>query len=169
MAAVLGQLAQHVEVDPAQRERAAPVPADDVVHPQGGRRAAGRLARLAVRPLDGGDGVLVVEDERLVRRRGDADLGPRPAGDCLVEPHLLDEGRVLHQAEQRGLGRHQRPARLLLGQPVQAVVQSCSVLVEEHLDLGARRLVDDVLGEGRGKGRHRRSIPSPSAQEQLAR
>ena len=32
--AVLGQLAQHVEVDPAQRKPAASVPVDDVVHPE---------------------------------------------------------------------------------------------------------------------------------------
>jgi hypothetical protein len=31
VAAVLGKLTQHVEVDPAQRERAAPVAVDDVV------------------------------------------------------------------------------------------------------------------------------------------
>jgi hypothetical protein len=41
------------------------------------------------------------------------------------------------------------------------------VLVEEHLDLGSRRLVDDVLGGGRGKGRHRRSIPSRSARSNV--
>ena len=33
--AVLGQLAQHVEIHPAQRERAAPVAVDHVVQPQG--------------------------------------------------------------------------------------------------------------------------------------
>jgi hypothetical protein len=31
--------------------------------------------------------------------------------------------RVLDQAEERGPGRHQRPACLLLGQPVQAMVE----------------------------------------------
>ena len=36
--AVLGEFAQHVEVDPAQRERAAPVAVDPVVQPQGRRR-----------------------------------------------------------------------------------------------------------------------------------
>jgi len=35
MPAMLGELAQHVEVHPPQRERAAPVAADDVVKPQG--------------------------------------------------------------------------------------------------------------------------------------
>ena len=33
--AVLSELAQHVQVHPAQRERAAPVAVDDVVQPQG--------------------------------------------------------------------------------------------------------------------------------------
>jgi len=38
--AVLSKLPEHVEVHPAQRERAAPVAADCVVQPQGCRRAA---------------------------------------------------------------------------------------------------------------------------------
>ena len=73
MAAVLRKLPQHVQVDPAQRQWAAPVAVHQIVEPQGA--AAGRdLAGLAVCLLDGGDGVAVVEDERLVRRRRDADL-----------------------------------------------------------------------------------------------
>ena len=76
--AVLGELAQHVEVHPAQRERAAPVTADDVIQSQGRGRAARGLACLAVGLLDGGDGVAVLQDERLVRGRGDADLGTGP-------------------------------------------------------------------------------------------
>ena len=40
VAAVLGKLTQHVEVDPAQRERAAPVAVDHVVQAQGCGRAA---------------------------------------------------------------------------------------------------------------------------------
>jgi hypothetical protein len=39
--AVLGEFAQHVEIYPAQRERAAPVAVDQVVEPQGCCRAAG--------------------------------------------------------------------------------------------------------------------------------
>jgi hypothetical protein len=35
MPAVLGELAQYVEVHPVQRERAAPVAVDPVVQPQG--------------------------------------------------------------------------------------------------------------------------------------
>jgi hypothetical protein len=44
--------------------------------------------------LDGGVGVVVIEDERLVWRRGDADLGTRPAPAGFVEPDLLGESRV---------------------------------------------------------------------------
>ena len=35
----------------------------------------------------------------------------------------LNEGRMLHQARQRGPGRCQRPARLLLSQPAQAAIE----------------------------------------------
>jgi Protein of unknown function (DUF998) len=40
---------------------------------------------------------------------------------------------VLHQAQQRGPGRHQRPARLLLSQPVQTAIKRTAVLIEERL------------------------------------
>jgi len=39
------------------------------------------------------------------------------------------------QAQQCGPRRHQRPACLLLGQPVQAAIESTAVLVEERLEL----------------------------------
>jgi hypothetical protein len=71
---------------------------------------------------------------------------PISACDSLVEPDLLDDGGVLHQAQQCGPGRHQRPACLLFGQPVQAAIELTAVLVEEHLELGPGRLVDGVLG-----------------------
>jgi hypothetical protein len=35
MPAVLGEFAQHVEIHPAQRKRAAPVAVDNVVQPEG--------------------------------------------------------------------------------------------------------------------------------------
>ena len=104
--------------------------------------------------LDGGNGVGVMKNERLVRVRGDADLGPRPACDRFVEPDLLDERRVLHQAQQGGPGRHQRSAHLLLAQPVQAGVELTAVLVDEHLELDAGGLVDDVLCGLRRGERH---------------
>jgi hypothetical protein len=83
---------------------------------------------------------------------GNADLGARPAGDRLVEPHLLDEGRVLHKAQEGGPRGHQPAARLLLGQSVQAGVEAAAVLVQERLELRPGRLVDDVLGGRRGQG-----------------
>jgi len=116
-----------------------------------GGGAAGGLAGRAVGLLDPRDGVAVLEDERLVRRRRDADLGARAAGDGLVEPDLLHEGRVLDQPEQGGPGGHQRPPCLLLGQPVETGVQGGTVLVEEAFELDPERLVDDVLGERPGK------------------
>jgi hypothetical protein len=68
---------------------------------------------------------------------------------------------VLHQAQQCGPGRHQRPARLLLGQPVQAAIESTAVFVEEHLELGTHWLIDDILSERRWKGGHKRRISGP--------
>ena len=77
-------------------------------------------------------------------------------------PGLPGEGRVLHQARQRGPRRHQRPPRLLPGQPVQAASERPAVLAGEHLELGPGRLIDDVPGGRRREGRHLRSIPRPS-------
>jgi hypothetical protein len=54
---------------------------------------------------------------------------------------------VLHQAQQRGPRRHQRLARLLLRQPVQAAIEFTAVLVEERLELGTGWLIDDILSE----------------------
>jgi len=65
---------------------------------------------------------------------------------------------VLDQAQQGGPGRHQRLARLLLGQPVQAAIELTAVLVEEHLELGTGWLIDDILSERRWKGGHKQSI-----------
>ena len=49
-------------------------------------------------------------------------------------------------------------ARLLLGQPVQAAIESIAVLVEERLELGTGWPIDDILSERRWKGGHKRSI-----------
>src|SRR5258708_2009089 len=117
---------------------------------------------MAVRLADGSDRVGVVENERLVWRCGDANLGARPSGDGFVEPDLLDDGRVFYQAEERGPGRHQRSACLLLGQPVQAMVEIAAVLVEERLELGACWLADDVLGRRAGEEGHVCSIAGAS-------
>ena len=65
---------------------------------------------------------------------------------------------MLHQAQQGGPRRHQRLARLLLRQPVQAAIEFTAVLVEERLELGTGWLIDDILSESRWKGGHKRSI-----------
>ena len=65
---------------------------------------------------------------------------------------------MLHQAQQCGPGRHQRLARLLLRQPVQAAIEFTAVLVEERLELGTGWLIDDILSERPWKGGHKRSI-----------
>ncbi len=73
---------------------------------------------------------------------------------------------MLHQAKQRGTGRYQRLARLLLGEPVQAAIESAAVLVEERLELGAGWLIDDIRGERPWKGGHKRSISRELPREQ---
>jgi hypothetical protein len=159
VSAVLGEFTQHVQVHPTQRERTAPVAMDEVVQTQPRRRAPGGLARCAVCSLDRGDGVLVVQDEGLVGRCGDADLGAGPARDRLVEPDLLDKDRVLDQAEQRRPRCHQRPPHLLLGQPVQAGVERRAMLIEKRLQLNPDRLVDDRLGSYPGQPDMRGILP----------
>jgi hypothetical protein len=62
------------------------------------------------------------------------------------------------QAQQCGPGRHQRLARLLLRQPVQAAIEFTAVLVEERLEQGTGWLIDDILSERPWKGGHKRSI-----------
>src|SRR5262249_39629996 len=84
-----------------------------------------------------------------------------------VKPDLLNEDRVLHQAQQCGPGWHQRSARLLLGQPVKAPVELPAVLVEEHLELGPGWLTDNVLGRHRWEGRHELSISAWPCTSQL--
>jgi len=65
---------------------------------------------------------------------------------------------MLHQAQQCGPRRHQRPARLLLVQPVQAAIESGAVLIEEGLELGTSWQIEDILSERRWEGGHKRSI-----------
>jgi hypothetical protein len=76
----------------------------------------------------------------------DADLGACPACDGFIEPDLLDEDRVLHQAQQCRAGWHQRSPRLLLGQALQAAVEVIAVFVKEGLELGLGWLINHVLG-----------------------
>ena len=133
--AVLSELTQGVEVDPSHREWSSAVPVHHVVESHVSCGGSGVGTHLAVGGSDRLDGVVVGELERVIGAFGATDLGPRTAGDRLVEPHQLDEPCVLHQAEQGGLGRDQPAARLLLGQVVEAVVQRLPVVVEERLEL----------------------------------
>jgi hypothetical protein len=121
-----------------QRQRAAPVAATTSSRPSG-RRARGASRRRPPGTPPGRDSIVSASvstnDSSGV---SGMPISPRTAGDRLVEPHLLDEGRVLHQAQQRGPRRDQGAARLLLGQALQAVPQRLAVLVEECLELGLR-------------------------------
>ena len=60
-----------------------------------------------------------------------------------------------------------RPARLLLGQPVQAPVERTAVLVEEHLELRPGWLIDDVPADVLGREDMREAFQD-RAHEQLA-
>jgi hypothetical protein len=75
---------------------------------------------------------------------------------------------VLHQAEQRGQGRHQGTARLLLGQPVEAAVELSPVLIEERFELDPSRLINGVLEGHCGERRHDQSISAPAPASQPA-
>jgi hypothetical protein len=57
------------------------------------------LAGILERRAHAGHGVPGLESEALVDRVGETDGSPRGAGQPGVEPHLLDEGRVLDQAQ----------------------------------------------------------------------
>lgn len=148
--AVLGKLAQKVEVHPAQLEQA--------VNSRAGSRRLGRpvpgMRPHAVTTRMPHD--VPAGRWRWCRRHEERTTRPKSRGcrsqhaaarDSFVKPDLLHEGRVLHQAQQSGPGRHQRLARLLLGQPVQAAIEFTAVLVEERLELGVGWLIDDVLSE----------------------
>ena len=126
-----------VEVDPAQRERTAPVVQDQLVEPHPRDRGVGVGPGGGVPREDGGDRVVVVEHEALVGSGRDAELGPRPALDGLAEPDPLDERRVLDQSEQRRGRRHQSRPGLLLGEPVEQGDDLVAGVVDEREHLVA--------------------------------
>ena len=66
VAAVLREFAQHVQVDPAKRQRTAAVAVHDVVDVQVGDRLAGASACIKVCIPYGADVVVAVQDERLL-------------------------------------------------------------------------------------------------------
>ncbi len=59
MATVLGQLPEHVHVDPLQRERSASVARQQIVELKLSRGSAGRITRLAMGPAYGVNRVLI--------------------------------------------------------------------------------------------------------------
>ena len=115
-----------------------------------------RLATAAMSVLDGCDRVRIRQREGTVGCTGDADLRRRPTADGLVEPHAFDVGDVLEQSEQRGLRRHEAQPRLLLGQPVQRIVQRCSILVEQLVESLPK--IRRPLGGTLGRCTHGRSV-----------
>ncbi len=119
--AVLGELAQHVQVDPAQRRGPATVAVHEVVDAEGGHCPARCFARITVSAANDGDGVVLVQVEGLVRTGLDAQRGTRAAGDSFIEPDLPDEAGVLDQAQQRRLRGQKATPRLRLTQPIEAL------------------------------------------------
>ena len=61
MPAVLRELTQHVQVDPAHAQWATPIPVHKIVQRQGRHGSAGRRAGLEMGFLHRGDGVSVAE------------------------------------------------------------------------------------------------------------
>jgi enoyl-CoA hydratase/carnithine racemase len=161
VAAVLRELAQGVQVDPAQRKRAHPVTAEYVVQVQARGGPARVLARFLVPAADRVDGVRAGQGEGVGGVRRQAHLLPRASGDGLAEPHPLRVGRVLDQAEQRRLRGDQAPPGLLLGHPVQAPAQRGPVLVEEGFQLHLERFAGHVVRRPPAWHRHHASIARP--------
>jgi hypothetical protein len=80
---------------------------------------------------------------------GLTDLGAWPTGDGFVEPDPLDEGRVFHQTQQRGPGRHQRSARLLL---VEGVCRGGADRAARRVLRAEHEVIDDPQRPGIGGG-----------------
>jgi hypothetical protein len=80
--------------------------------------------------------------------------------------------RVLDQAEERGPGRHQRPACLLLGQPVQAMVEIAGGArrgtPRTGVHSGMRSAISTDAAAGPGTGSRRAAGPRPDAADQGA-
>ena len=89
---------------------------------------------IAVLRLHRSDRVGVPQRERASDGRRNSDLLGRATCHSLVEPHPFDEARVLDEAQQRRLRRHEPPASFFLAQCIQRVVQRMPVLVDELLD-----------------------------------
>lgn len=152
--AVLGEFAEQMQVDPAQRKRAAAVTESEIVeaHRDHGRPRGD--AGLGVGGLDGRDGVGVREQERVGHVGRQPLLDARDAADRLPEPHPLHVDPVLDQSQQRGARGHQMPTRLLFSEVVQAGVQRSAMLVQEGVELHAQVSVED----GGTRIRHEQSL-----------
>jgi hypothetical protein len=165
--AVVRQLAQDLQVHPAQRARPGPVTGDDGVQWQVRDRRPGRLAGRPVGRRDGGDGVVVAEPERLVRGLHQAQRPTGRAADALLEPHPLHPRDVLDQPEQRRRRRDEAAAGLLLGEAVEGRLEGAAVLLDERVELGAlvverhveraHQSLPPAAGRGRTRARGRRA------------
>jgi hypothetical protein len=135
VAAVLRELPEHVEIDPAHRQRSSTIPRNDVVDTQLSCNGARCIADFSVPRSHGLDGVARVELEGLVRPGRAPDVGAGTPRDRLVEPHQLDKRGVLHQPEQGRLGRNEAEAGLFFTDAIEAVVECSPVVVQKRLEL----------------------------------
>jgi hypothetical protein len=155
---VLGQLTQDVQIDPSQRKRPSPIALDDVVDTKMSDSLPGGGAGPHVPRSHRVDGVGLAEIEGLIRVGFNAGLRAGSARHGLLEPDPLDEGGVLDQAQQRGLGRHKSHAGLGLGEPVEATCQQVPLFVDERGQLFA-----NLRAQHRAfMGTHRSTIRSPT-------
>jgi hypothetical protein len=132
MASVLCKLAKDLQLKCPDRARTSPL--DDRVAPQSGEVPPRGLPAFPIRRLNRRDRVALAQRERALDGRRDADLPIRPTGDRLVEPHALDEARVLDEAEQRRLRGYEPTTCLLLGQIIERAMKGHSVLVDQFVD-----------------------------------
>lgn len=146
MAAMLGEFPQHVKQHKPHGQRAAPVARDDVVQTQSGDASAGAGDSGGIRPENGGNRVVLGEVEGGINLIRYADFRPGASGHRLVEPHVLNECRVLDQPQERGFRRDQPGALLGFGEAVQIPGQEDPVVVDEGRQLLQGRLVKPSTG-----------------------
>lgn len=135
MPTVLGQFAQHMQLDPPQGKRSSLISGENRLSGPSFQDLMGMRYFFAVLGDDAADGVLDVELEGFVGIRCDAQGLAGVSRGRLPEPDLLDECSVLNQPQQRGARGNQLPAGLLLGQTVEAADQHLAMLVDEDLHL----------------------------------
>ena len=160
--AVLGELAQHVQVDPAQRQRAAAVAAEHVVdregrtspgarprRPRGGPAGRWRSCRRpsSTNESSGVAGIPISARDRHVTASSNQTFSTKVA--CLTRPSSV----VREGTRERRACSSVSPSRLSWR------ARRCSSRnVSNWICEG---LVDDVVGERRGQGGHAGSLPCP--------